>query len=116
MAQLKTMHPNASEIKMFSSNIKNAAKQLVVIIDGVSYTLSPKLNEMVRKKEITIEDLGDYEVRYIDVTDETTGVTRTMNSLGMPSEDITVKLNGWKSKTTATAPKQLTVEALAELW
>ena len=111
MAQLKQMHPDATEIKMFSSNIKNAEKQLVVVIDGVSYTLSPRLNEMVRKKEITIEDLGDYEVRRVEAKNGD-----MINSLGLPSEDITVKLAGWKSKTTATAPKQLTVEALAELW
>lgn len=111
MAQLKSMHANATEIKMFSSNIKNTGKQLVIVIDGVSYVLSPKLTEMVRKKEITIEDLGDYEVRSLEATDGS-----IINSLGMPSEDVTVKLNGWKTKTTATAPKQLTVEALAELW
>lgn len=111
MAQLKALHPEAQEIKMFSSNIKNAAKQLVVVIDGVSYTLSPKLTEMVRKKEITIEDLGDYEVRNIEAANGD-----VINSLGMPSEDVTVKLAGWKSKAAASAPKELTVEALAELW
>lgn len=111
MAQLKQMHPSAQEIKMFSSNIKNADKQLVVIIDGVSYVLSPKLTAMVRTKEITIEDLGDYEVRTLEAADGS-----TINSLGMPSEDVTVKLTGWKSKATATAPKELTVETLASLW
>lgn len=112
MAQLKTLHENAEEVKMFSSNIKNAEKQLVVVIDGLSYVLSPKLTEMVRKKEITIEDLGDYEVRSLQASDGS-----MINSLGMPSEDVTVKLNGWKSKTaTTTAPKELTVETLAELW
>ena len=107
---LKNLHPNVEEIAMYSSNLANAKKQVVIVIDGTQYTLSPRLTEDFRTKKVGVDELGDYVVRVMDLKDEDDNVIGHMNSLGYAGEDTIVAVN-WK-KTDKVATKKVT---LAEL-
>lgn len=108
MKQLLEIHPNPSRISLTSTNLKDATKQVVVTVDGVRYTLSPKLTEDFRNKRITVEELGEYFVREVEGKDGT-----TFFSLGYPSEDITVKITAWKNQ--VATEREVTVSQLMEL-
>lgn len=84
---LASIHPSATEVGFYSKNLKDANKQVVVTVDGDSYVLSPALTALFRAKTITTNDLGAYEVRGIKLDDGT-----SLNSLGMPGEDIKVQV------------------------
>ena len=114
MARLVNLHPNATEIGMSEKN-KNGEKQLFIVVEGEKYVLSASLTEMVRAKKVTIDQLGDYEVRLMTHDKNGKPYEEPFNSLGLVGEDIKIKINGWKSATVGKA-KELTVEALAELW
>jgi hypothetical protein len=109
MKQLLEIHPSPGRVSMTSTNLKDATKQVIVTIDGVRYTLSPKLTEDFRNKRITIEELGEYFVRDVEGKDGT-----TFFSLGYPSEDINVQVTAWKSRKLLER-KDVTVEQLMEL-
>lgn len=105
---LKNLHGSAKEIAMFSTNLANKDKRLVVVVEGISYTLSPKLTDDVRNHKVTVDELGDFVVRDVEAQDGT-----AMKSLGYPGEDIKVAVS-WKTTEKAVV-KQLTVEQLADL-
>ncbi len=93
---------------MTSTNLNNKDKQVVVTIDGVRYTLSPKLTADFRSKKVSISELGEYYVREVEGENGTTFL-----SLGYPSDDIQVKLAGWKA--SKVEKKEVTLEELMEL-
>jgi hypothetical protein len=105
---LKTLHSSATEIAMYSTNLANKDKRLVVVVEGQSYTLSPKLTKDVRDHKVSVDELGDFVVREVEAQDGT-----AMKSLGYPGEDIKVAIT-WKA-TAKAETKQLTVADLADL-
>jgi hypothetical protein len=94
-----------SQVGMFSSNLANKAKQVIIKVEGISYTLSPKLTADFRAKRVKLDELGEYVVRTIALDDGT-----IMNSLGYPGEDVNVVVNFKNS--TATPKKITTVDEL----
>ncbi len=98
MAALRELQSAVESVKMFSTNLQDQTKRVVISINGERYTLSPKLSDMLRKKEITLSELGDFEVRTVEAQDGT-----TFNSLGLPGEDLEIKIAGWKSGKVAAA-------------
>jgi hypothetical protein len=114
MARLMNLHPNATEIGMSEKN-KNGENQLFIVVEGEKYVLSKGLTELVRTKKVSVNQLGDYEVRLMTEDAQGKPYDKPFNSLGLPSEDIKVKINGWKAGTVGKT-KELTVEALADLW
>jgi hypothetical protein len=105
---LKNLHSSATEMGLYSSNLANKDKRLVVIVEGVSYTCSPRLTKDVREHKVTVDELGDFVVRDVEAEDGT-----AMKSLGYPGEDVKVAV-AWKASDKAVV-KQLTVEQLADL-
>ena len=110
---LKNIHPSAGEIAMFSSNLANKDKQVVIVIDGISYTMSPRLTADFRNKKVSADELGEYVVRTIELTDDAGVVTGTMNSLGYAGEDTVVAVN-WKAS-AKVAVKRVSVAELEVL-
>jgi len=88
---LKEIHADVQSIGMNESNVKGE-KRVVIMINGDSFTLSPKLSAMYRSGEVKPEELGDYIVRPVESEDGT-----TFNSLGLSGEDLSVSIAGWKS-------------------
>ena len=101
---LKDLITQIVSFAMFSSNLADKNKQVVVVINGERFTLSPKLSADFRSKKVSIEELGDYTVRDVEGADGT-----TFKSLGYAGEDIQVKITEWKSSGKTTA-KVLSVE------
>ena len=98
MLRLLDIHPNVKHIGMYSANVDNKDNQLLIVIDGVNYTLSVKLTEAVRSGKVKIDELGEYIVRDVEGKDGT-----TFKSLGYAGEDIQVKVTGWKASGVTTA-------------
>ena len=100
---LRNLVPTIDTIKMFSSNLNDTTKQVVVVINGERYTMSPKLTEEFRNKRVTLDELGDYTVRTVEGADGT-----TFNSLGYAGEDVLVKVAGW-AKAKSSGVKEFTL-------
>lgn len=102
------IHPNPARVSMTSTNLKNASSQVLVTIDGVKYTLSPRLTKDFREKKVSVDQLGEYYVREVEGSDGTHFL-----SLGYPSEDISIKITAWKGQ--SISERNVSVEELMEL-
>lgn len=109
---LSQLMPVVNSTKMFSSNLADPDKQLVISFNGEKFTLSKKLTEDFRAERVSIAQLGDYEVRDVEGADGT-----TFKSLGYSGEDITVNGVTWKAspatKKTFTAEEFTLKSAVA---
>lgn len=102
------LHPNPARVSMTSTNLKDSTKQVVVTVDGVRYTLSPKLTKDFRERKVGVDQLGEYYVREVEGGDGTHFL-----SLGYPSEDISIKITAWKGQ--SISERNVSVEELMEL-
>lgn len=89
-------------IRLWETNLGNPKSQLIFKLNGVKYTLSPKLTADVRSQKVKWDELGDYMVREVTGDDG-----KPFLSLGYPGENITINLS-WKHNGKTTT-KVLTV-------
>ena len=105
MALLREVYPNGASIGTFDANLAGN-KRVIINVNGEAHYCSPKLSKLIRDKEVSLSQLGDYMVRNMTSSDG-----EVVKSLGLVGESFTVDVT-WK----ASAPKkEFDLARLAEL-